>query len=240
VAFFGDCFAMFNEPGIGLATKRVYEAFGYHVELADAGCCGRAKISLGLLEQAIDEIDATLERLQPLIDDDSVAAILVAEPSCLSAMKDDWLALKLRTPVEVRRKLAAKAFLPEEFLDRRWGSHPRTPEFAEARESVVLHGHCHQKALWGAQTSSALLARLLGTRLTLLDTGCCGMAGAFGFTCDRYDLSMKIANLTLVPALQANQQAAVAAPGTSCRHQVHDATGRVARHPMEIVADLLA
>ena len=231
---------MFNEPGIGLATRRVYEAFGYRVDLADAGCCGRAKISLGLLPQAIEEIDATLERLRPLIEDDSVEAILVAEPSCLSAMKDDWLALKLRTPVELRRRLAAKAFLPEDFLEKRWGAHPVTPAFRRPQRPLALHGHCHQKALWGVQTSSALLKRLAGDKLAVLDTGCCGMAGAFGFTCDRYDLSMKIANLTLLPALEARPQATVVAPGTSCRHQVHDAAAREAVHPMQVVADLLA
>jgi FAD/FMN-containing dehydrogenase/Fe-S oxidoreductase len=239
VALFGDCFTMYNEPGIGLATRRVYESFGYRVELADAGCCGRAKISLGLLPQAIEEIDATLERLRPLIEDDGVEAILVAEPSCLSAMKDDWLALRLRTPVELRRRLAAKAFLPEDFLEKRWGSHPVTPPFRRPDRPLALHGHCHQKALWGPQTSGALLKRLAGDGLTVLDTGCCGMAGAFGFTCDRYDLSMKIANLSLVPAIEARPEATVVAPGTSCRHQVHDAAGRTAVHPMQVVADLL-
>ncbi len=240
VALFGDCFTMYNEPGIGLATRRVYEAFGYRVDLADAGCCGRAKISLGLLPHAVEEIDATLERLRPLIEDDTVEAILVAEPSCLSAMKDDWLALKLQTPVELRRRLAAKAFLPEDFLEKRWGSHPLTPAFRRPTRPLALHGHCHQKALWGVQTSSALLKRLAGDQLAVLDTGCCGMAGAFGFTCDRYDLSMKIANLTLLPALEARPKATVVAPGTSCRHQVHDAAAREAVHPMQVVADLLA
>jgi FAD/FMN-containing dehydrogenase/Fe-S oxidoreductase len=235
VALFGDCFTMFNEPGIGLATKRVYEAFGYQVDLCDAGCCGRAKISLGLLDQAIDEVDATLERLTPLILDDSIKAILVAEPSCLSAMKDDWLALKLRTPMELRRKLAAKAFLPEDYLERQWDAHPSRPKFAASADPVLLHGHCHQKALWGAQTSSAILKRVLGDQLKVLDTGCCGMAGSFGFTCDRYDLSMKIANLTLVPAVNAAPDATVVAPGTSCRHQLHDAASRTAIHPMQLL-----
>ncbi|MCX5691236.1 MAG: heterodisulfide reductase-related iron-sulfur binding cluster [Planctomycetota bacterium] len=225
----------FIEPGIGLATKRVYEAFGYQVDLCDAGCCGRAKISLGLLDQAIDEVDATIERLTPLINDDSIKAILVAEPSCLSAMKDDWLALKLRAPMELRRKLAAKAFLPEEYLEKQWETHPTRPTFLASKDPVLLHGHCHQKALWGGQTSSAILKRVLGDQLKVLDTGCCGMAGAFGFTCDRYDLSMKIANLTLVPAVNAVPQATVVAPGTSCRHQLHDAAARTALHPMQLL-----
>jgi FAD/FMN-containing dehydrogenase/Fe-S oxidoreductase len=240
VALFGDCFSMFNEPGIGLAAKRVFEACGYRVVLANAGCCGRAKISNGLLPQAIDEIDATFNLLSPLIQDLNVHAILVSEPSCLSALKDDALQLKLRTPKALRQALAAKAFLPEDFLHTRWDAHPTRPTFQPQPHKVLLHGHCHQKALWGAHTSSAALARVFGPQLTTLDTGCCGMAGAFGYTPDRYDLSMKIGGLTLFPAIDQEPSARIAAPGTSCRHQIHDARARAAQHPIELIAQALA
>jgi FAD/FMN-containing dehydrogenase/Fe-S oxidoreductase len=236
VALFGDCFTMYNEPGIGLATKRVFEACGYEVRLADSGCCGRAKISTGLLAQAIEEIDRTLSRLKPLIEDAGVAGILVAEPSCLSAIKDDWLALKLRTPIELRRKLAAKAFLPEDFFDREWDHHPKRPAFSAAPAPVILHGHCHQKALWGAETSAKALRRAFGDNVKVLDSGCCGMAGAFGLTKDRFDLSMKIGELVLFPAVRSAKGASLAAPGTSCRHQIHDGTGAKALHPIELIA----
>jgi FAD/FMN-containing dehydrogenase/Fe-S oxidoreductase len=240
VALLGDCFTMYNEPGIGLAAKRVFEAFGYRVRLADAGCCGRAKISTGLLPQAIEEIDATLARLGPLIDDPNLGAILVAEPSCLSAIKDDWLSLKLRSPIDLRRKLAAKAYLPEDFLDQSWDRHPRRPAFAVPPGPVILHAHCHQKALWGADTSARMLRRVAGDMLTVLDSGCCGMAGSFGFTKDRYDVSMKIGELVLLPAVRrAGKKATIVAPGTSCRHQVHDGAGVRARHPMEVLAELI-
>lgn len=105
--FFGDRFTMFNEPGIGLATNVSTRPSDIRSICVMRACRGRAKISLGLLDQAIEEVDVTIERLTPLINDDSIKAILVAEPSCLSAMKDDWLALKLRTPLELRRKLAS-------------------------------------------------------------------------------------------------------------------------------------
>lgn len=237
VALFGDCFTMFNEPGIGLATRRVLRAFGYNVTLADTGCCGRAKISLGLLPEAIDEIDATLERLRPFIEDHSIKAILVAEPSCLSAIKDDWLQLKLSTPVELRRALAAKAFLPEQFLDKLWNAHPRTPRFRLPSGRVILHGHCHQKALWGVESSAALLRRVAGEKLRVLDSGCCGMAGSFGYTRDRFDLSMRIGELVLLPAVRgAEPDDVILAPGTSCRHQIHDGAKRDAQHPVEALA----
>jgi len=228
---------MFNESSIGLATKRVFERFGYRVVLADAGCCARAKISLGLLPQAIAEADATMERLRPLIEDVAVVAIIVAEPSCLSAMKDDWLGLKLQTPMHIRKLLAAKAFLPEQFLHARWDAHPSRPEFSQPEGEVILHGHCHQKALWGASSSADMLRRVAGDKLRVLDSGCCGMAGSFGYTKDRYELSMKIGELVLLPAMRnASPDACLVAPGTSCRHQIHDGAGRHAKHPMEWLA----
>jgi len=239
VVLFGDCFTSYSEPRIGLATRRVLGAFGYEVELADAGCCGRAKISMGLLESVIEEADATLARLQPFIEDEGVRAILFMEPSCLSAIKDDWLTLKLRTPHSTRQKLAVKSYLAEDFLDRQWEAHPRRPQFRAPKDGVILHGHCHQKALWGAETSARMLKRAAGDCVKTLDTGCCGMAGSFGFTRDKYEVSMKIGELSLFPAVRAAQGACVAAPGTSCRHQIHDGTGVTAKHPMEWLSEWL-
>jgi FAD/FMN-containing dehydrogenase/Fe-S oxidoreductase len=240
VALFGDCFTMFNEPGIGLATRRVLGACGYRVELADAGCCGRAKLSMGLLPQAIEEIDATLERLAPLALDPGIVAILVAEPSCLSAIKDDWLQLKVRTPLDVRKAIAAKAMLPEQFIGSRWEKHPRRPSFAKPRGRVVLHGHCHQKALWSVESSAAVLRRVVGDKLVVLDSGCCGMAGSFGYTRERYDLSMKIGELAVLPAARgAAAEDIIAATGTSCRHQIHDGAARESMHPIEVLSSLM-
>jgi FAD/FMN-containing dehydrogenase/Fe-S oxidoreductase len=240
VALFGDCFTMFNEPSVGLATRRVFEALGYRVVLSNAGCCGRAALSMGVLDSARRQIDATLERLRPIIDDPGVGAVLVAEPSCLSAMKDDWLSLKVGSPLDLRRRLAAKAFLPEDFLGRHWERHPRRATFRQPAGGVLLHAHCHQKALWGAGTSGAALECAFPGRVRVLDTGCCGMAGSFGYSRRRFDLSMKIADLALLPAVRAAGRGDIlAATGTSCRHQVHDGAGRGALHPMEVLASHL-
>lgn len=236
VALFADCFSAYNEPHIALATRQVLEAFGYRVQLLNAGCCARAQISVGLLEDAIDTADATLAALRTAIEDARVKAILFLEPSCLSAIKDEWLSLKLRTPLALRKQLATKSMLAEEFLDRRWDRHPARPVFDSPTGDCLLHAHCHQKALWGAETSARMLRRVAGERVRVLDTGCCGMAGSFGFTSDRYDLSMKIGELSLFPAVRgASDGACVAAPGTSCRHQVHDGTSVVAEHPMVLL-----
>lgn len=247
VLLFSDCFSTYNESQIGVAAGRVLTRLGYRVELIDQGCCGRSMISVGMLPQAIETIDATLERLSPFIDDPGVVGVLVIEPSCLSAIKDDWLSLKCRTPLALRKALAAKSMLVEEFVDTRWASHPKPPTLAPKDEgesssaSVLLHAHCHQKALWGAESSARLLRRVVGDRLKVLDTGCCGMAGSFGYTRERFDLSMSIANLSLLPALrEAAPESIVLAPGTSCRHQVHDGAHRTALHPIELVEKMLA
>ncbi len=244
VALFGDCFTMYNEPEIAHAAARLLGAFGYSVELVDAGCCGRAKISTGLLPGAIREADRTLERLRSWVEDDRVAAIVVCEPSCLSAFRDDWLLLKMTGAIDLRRRLAAKTYLPEQFLDARWEAHPHRPEFEGGGSGeVVLHGHCHQKALWGIDSSAAMLRRVAGEQVVALDSGCCGMAGAFGYTADHYELSMRIGELVLFPAVRAAARggtpgpAEILATGTSCRHQVRDGTGVMARHPVQWLAD---
>lgn len=242
LAVFADCFTLFNEPRIGLATRRLLRAFGYEPVLVSAGCCGRALISTGLLADAIATIDGALARLAPLASRPNFRGLLVLEPSCLSAIKDDWLSLKVATPIDQRRALAARSFLVEEFLELHWDDHPLRPSpRVAAGPGAVLHAHCHQKALWGAESSATLIRRFLGSRLATPDTGCCGMAGSFGYTRDRYDLSMRIGELSVFPAVRrADPGDAILASGTSCRHQIHDGTGRHACHPVEFLADLLA
>jgi FAD/FMN-containing dehydrogenase/Fe-S oxidoreductase len=248
VVLFADCFTTYNEPRIGIAAARVLEHLGYDVDLLpregehgfSSGCCGRSMISVGLLEDAIETADETLASLRPAIEDDTVEAILVCEPSCLSAIKDDWLQLNLRTPMGLRKKLAQKALLVEDFIGRTLPSSlPLSSQSAVLSTSgpVLLHAHCHQKALWGADTSAAVLRQVLGSRLHVLDSGCCGMAGSFGYAAHRYELSMQIGELSLFPAVRtAGPDSVIVAPGTSCRHQIKDATGRRALHPIELIA----
>ncbi len=242
VVLYADCFTTYNEPRIGLAAARVLSALGYEVLLPRVGCCGRTMISNGLLAEAIAAADRTMEDLRPFIEDESVIAVVIAEPSCLSAIKDDWLQLKLRTPRDVRAKLAARSFLIEEFIDRFWDRHPRKPAVASDAKSapILLHGHCHQKALWGDQTSSAALRRFFGDRVTTLNSGCCGMAGSFGYSANHYDLSMNIGEFSVfAPIRAASVDAQIAAPGTSCRHQIFDGTHRRALHPIELIDQII-
>jgi FAD/FMN-containing dehydrogenase/Fe-S oxidoreductase len=242
VVLFGDCFTVYNEPHIGGAAVEVLEALGYEVLLPDAGCCGRAMISTGLLSDAISTIDRTIAHLAPILDEPRVKAIVVAEPSCLSAIRDDWLQLKLHAPLDRRQRIAQSAFLVEDFVDRFWDEHPHHPATRAATNSqpIILHGHCHQKALWGDQTSSNALRRIAGDRVTVLPSGCCGMAGSFGYVAHRYEVSMKIGELSLFGPIRDAPDAIIVAPGTSCRHQIKDGTGRAALHPIELLAQAMA
>jgi FAD/FMN-containing dehydrogenase/Fe-S oxidoreductase len=261
VILYPDCFTLYNDPRIGLASIEALEAFGYRVILPPAagdavGCCGRAQISLGLLDRASRTICRSAKALLELVSRERAVAVVGCEPSCISALRDDWLELNLPASEGAPSRsslqdLAARTFLVEEFLERRWADHPRTPALPEPRQSsaeslttaggpILLHGHCHQKALWGVESSAALLQRLVGGRLSIIDSGCCGMAGSFGYMADRYHLSMAIGEQSLFPAVRAAPgDAVICAPGTSCRHQLHDGTGRHALHPMELVAALL-
>ncbi len=229
VLVFGDCFTMYNEPRIGLAAGRVLEAFGYQPVLVDAGCCGRAMISTGLLDDAARTIAGTHAKLLAV---DSTAPIVVLEPSCLSAIIDDWVQLKSAVPLADRKALADRTFGLEAFLERSWDEHPQLPT-NNNKPDVYMHGHCHEKALRGIGSSRQLLERFASVRTA--DVTCCGMAGSFGFTKDRYDLSMEIGELGALP--HAREAAAegrpVLAAGTSCRHQMRDGASLVALHPAE-------
>jgi len=241
VLLYADCFTTYNEPEIGLATARVLNAFGYRVEMPKIGCCGRAPVSTGLLDTARSCADSASQVLADAWNGaiDPVA-IVACEPSCLSTIKDEWQRFAgLKNDALV--SAAQRAMLVEQFIDSRWGKHPLTPVFHRPSGKVAVHAHCHQKALWGAHTSANFIKHIAGAdRTVVLDTGCCGMAGSFGYTADRYELSMKIGELDLFPKVrQLNPDDTLVAPGTSCRHQVLDGTGRTALHPMVYAASML-
>ncbi len=236
-----DCFTVYGEPRIGRAAIVVLEALGYRVVLPRMGCCGRAAISTGMLDQAQAVCREAAEALLRLMDTNEVQAIVGCEPGCISAIKDEWQELKMGVDAVNLRRIADRCELVEDFVEIGWDEHPNQPsiEVESGGGPVLFHGHCHQKALWGVERSSALLGRFFGDRLRVLDSGCCGMAGSFGYTVDHYELAMQIGELSLFGAIRAESQATVIAPGTSCRHQILDGTGRRAVHPIELVAAAL-
>jgi len=240
VIVLSDTFTTHNDPSIAQASIRVLEAFGYDVGVETVSDFGRAAISLGNLAKAIKDAQRTLDLLESLIVDDTICAFIVPEPSCLSAICDDWMDLKIDRDHALIARLKAKSALPEAFLDAMWDQHPTRPRFAALGGRVLIHGHCHQKALWGDATSSAVFERLYPGQVDVLETGCCGMAGSFGYAAHRYELSMKIGEQTLFPPVRsAADDDLIVAPGTSCRHQILDGTDRRALHPIEALSQLI-
>lgn len=240
VLILADTFTNHNEPWIIECTSRVLERFGYAVGVLPVSDLGRSAISQGCLPSAIRDAERTIDKLIPFIDDDSIAGFLIPEPSCLSAVCDDWLELRIDRSIETRTKLAKRSATPESFLDSMWDRHPRIPEFSAPPGRIHIHGHCHQKSLWGASSASDLLTRLFPDHAVTLDTGCCGMAGAFGYAQSKYDLSMRIGSQRLFPQINAaDENDLIVASGTSCRHQIHDGTKRRARHAIEILDQLI-
>ncbi len=243
VALVADCFTGFGESDIGVAAVRALEAVGAHVRVIDAGCCQRPAISLGQLDRAQRCGARFVDALAPLAVDETIAKILFLEPSCLSAAIDDLPSLLhgVRAGADRAARLAARCMLVDDYLSDWLGAiNPDADAIEPTGPPVIFHGHCHQKALLGNGSSVALLRRLVGDRLRVLDAGCCGMAGAFGMTRERFELSMKIGELVLLPAArEAPADAIIVATGSSCRHQIHDGAGRVAIHPVQLAEAIL-
>ena len=232
VTLFNDTFTNHYDPEIGIAAVEVLERGGCSVDIVRPGCCGRPLISQGLLEGARAQAAKIVDGLWPIAN--RGGKILFLEPSCLSSVKEDVPSL-LRGEQQTRaRTVAAACLLFEEFasgLDLPIRSGP---------QRVLLHGHCHQKSMGLLDASKSLLAKIPGATVVDLDAGCCGMAGSFGYTREHYDVSVAIASRRLLPAAKTMQPGDVlAAPGTSCRHQVADLSGAVAKHPAVLIRELM-
>jgi len=238
LVFLADSFTTFTEPSVASAAIEVLELAGWQVRVESRGCCGRASLSKGLVDQARRMAAGMAERL----GDAAVRGVPIVgvEPSCLLTLRDEYLAL---LPGDPRAQaVAAATRLPEELLVEAIASGrlivPRENELSGRR--ILFHGHCHQKALAGTDATMALLRSIPDTDVIEIDAGCCGMAGSFGFETEHYDLSMRIGELRLFPAIRAEaEKTIIAATGVSCRQQIANGTGRPARHPLEIIRQVL-
>ncbi len=239
VVLFNDTFTNYYDPEIGLTAADVLEAAGLRVGLGPHACCGRPLISQGLLSSARDRAAAAVRRLYPL----AVAGtpIVLLEPSCLSALTDDVPDLLRGEAQQRARQVAARCVLFEDYLNRRLSDSGAALPLRPGPERILLHGHCHQKSLGLVAPARALLERIPGARVTDLDSGCCGMAGSFGYAREHFEISRRIGERRLLPAARALEPGSVlVAAGTSCRHQVHDFTGVRAQHPAVLLQSLLA
>jgi Fe-S oxidoreductase len=228
-----DTFVRYHEPHIGIAATKVLEAAGFQVELPRGRtCCGRPAFSQGHLDRVSELGTHNLGLLNLDLDN---APILFLEPSCYSMFIEDYRELGLPGAEHVARR----CFLFEQFIEELLGNEPGALQFAPRAARVIIHAHCHLKALMSPAFLKRLAGRLPDREVTLLDTGCCGMAGAFGALADKYQLSLKVAEPLAHRIRGQPYGTVVIASGTSCRHQIEHLAPVRPRHMAEVLADAL-
>ncbi|MFM7205650.1 MAG: FAD-binding and (Fe-S)-binding domain-containing protein [Planctomycetaceae bacterium] len=235
VHLFVDEFTDTLDAGLGIKAVELLEALGYEVVLPRHVDSGRAQLSTGLVRAARDLAVANVELLDPVVTD--AAPLVGIEPSAILGFRDEYPDLVPKRLEAAARRLASRTLLIDEFLAREARAGRITPDtFTADRRRIALHGHCHQKALGSVADSAEILALPANHTVEVIPSGCCGMAGSFGYGREHFDVSMKIGELVLFPFVRrADPDVLIAAPGTSCRHQIADGTGRRALHPVEIL-----
>jgi Fe-S oxidoreductase len=222
-----DTFNRYFEPENARAAMKVLQAAGHRVHAPGGLCCGRTFLSAGLVHEAKLEAAKMQKALAPYAE--RGVPIVGLEPSCLFSLRDEFPAMGLD-------KLAKSALLFEEFLARE----PGRLKLKEMKKDILLHGHCHQKAFDAMPAVRKVLESIPGVKVDLVETSCCGMAGSFGYEAEHYDVSMKMAELALLPKIRtASKETLLVADGTSCRHQISHGASRQAVHVARVLADAL-
>jgi len=231
VVLFNDCFMTYNYPQVGRAAVELLELLGCEVVLANKVCCGRPMISKGLVEDARRCAQHNVEMLKGYAD--QKIPIIGCEPSCLLTLRDEYLDLLKGEAVQT---VARHSFMLEEWLVKMREAGRWSPTDQNTGK-VLLHGHCHQKAHIGTGPLVRCLKELGGFEVNEVDSGCCGMAGSFGFEAEHYKLSLEVGKRRLFKAVEAAEKETIVAAGVSCRQQIEHGTGKTARHPVELLAD---
>ena len=236
VVLFSDTFMNYSEPAIGKAAVEVLEACGFEVLLPKKRCCGRPLISEGMLDRAVENASYNIDALRVYADEG--IPIIGCEPSCTSTLTDDYVEL-IGTPAAKRVAEATCSF--EEFFAQLTENDEVPLAFSSEPRDILLHGHCHQRALVGIQPTVEMLSLPAEHDVTVIDSSCCGMAGAFGYEKAHYELSMKIGELRLFGAVREKPHGSftLSAAGFSCRHQLEHATGVQPKHPIEVLREAL-
>lgn len=239
IYIFIDELLNFNEAGIGITTVRLLDRLGYGIRFVEHEESGRSFLSKGLLEQARD-----LARRNVTIFKDLITAetpLVGVEPSAILTFRDEYPDLLRGDEKTAAKTIAQNTFMIEEFLAHELETgNIDLNLFRETKLLIKVHGHCQQKALSSLTPVKIILTRMGNNQVHMIPSGCCGMAGSFGYEKEHFDISMKIGELVLFPAVRKQpEEVVIAAPGTSCRHQIKDGTGRKAKHPVEIIYDAL-
>ena len=212
---------------------------GYEVIIPKHIESGRAWLSKGLIRKGKEIANENVRLLKDIVTADS--PLIGIEPSAILTFRDEYIDLASDENFEAAKKLATNVFLIDEFLAKEIkNGNINADQFTSEKKEVLLHGHCQQKALSSVSHSVDILSLPKNYSVKTIPSGCCGMAGSFGYEKEHYDLSMQIGELVLFPAVRnKNENVIVAAPGTSCRHQIKDGTKERAMHPVEILFDAL-
>ncbi len=235
VVLFSDTFTEYNYPDLGKAAVKVLEHMGYEVVVPKPVCCGRPMLSKGMLDAAKRNATRNVASVLPYVEQG--AKLVGLEPSCILSFRDDYVDL---LDGENAGRVSENTMLIEEFV-----LHAQANDGAEIRYSnepgrIMLQGHCHQKALVGTGKAMDVLSQMPGCEVDEISSGCCGMAGSFGLEKEHYDVSMKIGEQDLFPAIRERRNGAtVVSEGMSCRHQIEDGTGVRAKHLVEVLADAI-
>jgi FAD/FMN-containing dehydrogenase/Fe-S oxidoreductase len=239
VYLFCDEYTNFNESEIGIKAVKLLTKLGYHVEMPEHLESARTYISKGLIRDAQKIARKNVEMLNGLITDET--PLLGIEPSAILSFRDEYPILVEKEKQAIAEKLAKNCFMIDEFISKEIDKGNISKDlFTSERRTVKLHGHCHQKALSSVSHSVKMLSLPSNYKVEVIPSGCCGMAGSFGYEEEHYDISMKVGELVLFPAVRnSSEETIIAAPGTSCRHQIKDGTGRAAKHTLEILFEAL-
>ncbi len=235
---FPDTFTNYNHPELGRAAVKVIEALGYQVIVPKVRCCGRPMLSKGMMDRARANARFNVERLHGYVE--SGAKLVGIEPSCILSFADDYTDLS-GVNASKAKAIAANTMLVEQFVEYAMSQGAEIElDGSKLPDRVMLHGHCHQKALVGTGAAMNVLKAIEGCETTEITSGCCGMAGSFGYEAEHYDISMQIGEMSLFPAIREQRgDFAVVAEGVSCRQQIAHGTGKRARHLAEVLADAL-
>ncbi|MDF7816550.1 FAD-linked oxidase C-terminal domain-containing protein [Runella sp. MFBS21] len=239
VYLFCDEFTNYNDVEIGQKAIMLLEKLGYEVVIPKHVESGRTYLSKGLVKEAKKIAIQNVEMLQGLISDQT--PLVGIEPSAILTFRDEYLDLVPESLRDAAQKLAQNALQFDEFIAREIDAKRLiSNQFETSNKVIKLHGHCHQKALASLTPTKKMLSLPANYKVQLIPSGCCGMAGSFGYEAEHYELSMQVGELVLFPTIrQQPEEVVIAAPGTSCRHQIKDGTGRKAKHPIEILWEAL-
>lgn len=236
VYFFCDEFTNFNDVPVGKAAIRLLTKLGFEVEIPEHVESGRTYLSKGLLKKARKLAMKNIALLKDKISEET--PLLGIEPSTILSFRDEYLNFSIGTEHEKgAKRLSDNSLLIDEFLDKLFETGDIDKSIFNTNEKLIkLHGHCHQKSLASIVPTKRILSFPEKFKVETIPSGCCGMAGSFGYEKEHYEVSMQIGELVLFPTVRKQSEVVdIAAPGTSCRHQIKDGTGRNAKHPVEIL-----